>query len=104
MSTTTSRVYAPLSAPLKVKKTDLSIRLLGLRELAGWLFRCWHRNLSRPFTLEGETYRVCLHCGARRRFSPDSWRTVGAFYRDTTSYGARRFRSDMTGAQARNLH
>jgi hypothetical protein len=93
-----------MSAPVKVKKADFTIRLLGLRELAGWLFRCWHRNLSWPFTLEGETYRVCLHCGARRRFSPESWRAVGAFYRDTTSSGARRFRPDVPGPRTRNLH
>jgi hypothetical protein len=51
-------------------------------------------NLSLPFTLDGETYRVCLHCGARRRFVPASWRTVGAYYRDTTSTGSRRSGAD----------
>ena len=29
------------------------------------LFRCWHRNLSRPFTLSGWTYEVCLTCGKK---------------------------------------
>ncbi len=29
------------------------------------LFRCWHRNLSRPFTLSGWTYEVCLNCGKK---------------------------------------
>jgi len=28
-----------------------------------FLFGCWHRNLSRPFTLSGWTYEVCLNCG-----------------------------------------
>jgi hypothetical protein len=28
-----------------------------------FLFGCWHRNLSRPFTLTGRTYEVCLNCG-----------------------------------------
>jgi len=27
------------------------------------VFGCWHRNLSRPFTLSGWTYEVCLNCG-----------------------------------------
>lgn len=27
------------------------------------LFGCWHRNRSRPFTLSGWTYEVCLACG-----------------------------------------
>ena|SRR5215467_10143266 len=26
-------------------------------------FCCWHRNISRPFTLSGRTYEVCLECG-----------------------------------------
>ena len=29
------------------------------------LFGCWHRNLSRPFTLSGWTYEVCLSCGKK---------------------------------------
>jgi len=28
-----------------------------------FLFGCWHRKLSRPFTLAGRTYEVCLSCG-----------------------------------------
>jgi hypothetical protein len=28
-----------------------------------FLFGCWHRKLSRPFTLSGKTYEVCLSCG-----------------------------------------
>lgn len=28
-----------------------------------FLFGCWHRKLSRPFTLSGRTYEVCLNCG-----------------------------------------
>src|SRR5260370_4723989 len=34
-----------------------------------FLFGCWHRNLSRPFTLSGWTYEVCLNCG--KKFSYD---------------------------------
>jgi hypothetical protein len=37
------------------------ILLLGF----DFLFGCWHRNLSRPFTLSGWTYEVCLHCGKK---------------------------------------
>lgn len=29
------------------------------------VFGCWHRNLSRPFTLSGWTYEVCLDCGKK---------------------------------------
>jgi len=33
------------------------------------VFGCWHRDLSRPFTLSGWTYEVCLNCG--RKFAYD---------------------------------
>jgi len=33
------------------------------------IFGYWHRNLSRPFTLSGWTYEVCLNCG--RKFAYD---------------------------------
>jgi hypothetical protein len=29
------------------------------------LFDCWRRHLSRPFTLSGWTYDVCLNCGKK---------------------------------------
>jgi hypothetical protein len=35
--------------------------LLAFEFLCG----CWHRNLSRPFTLSGWTYEVCLSCGKK---------------------------------------
>ena len=36
-------------------------------------FGCRHRQLSRAFTSQGETYKVCLKCGARL---PYSWETM----------------------------
>ena len=30
-----------------------------------FIFGCWHRNVSRPFTLSGWTYEVCLNCGKK---------------------------------------
>lgn len=30
-----------------------------------FLFGCWHRKLSRPFTLSGWTHEVCLNCGKK---------------------------------------
>jgi hypothetical protein len=38
-----------------------------------WFFGCHHRQLSRAFTNEGQTYKVCLKCGARL---PYSWETM----------------------------
>ena len=41
--------------------------------IMNWLFGCRHRNLSRAFTSDNETYKVCLKCGARLRYS---WQTM----------------------------
>lgn len=51
--------------------------------LANWLtriFGCWHVEMSRPFTRDGESYRACLDCGAHRRFDTAKWELVGAYY------------------------
>jgi hypothetical protein len=34
-----------------------------------FLFGCHHAHLSRVFTLQGETYRVCCDCGAKYAYS-----------------------------------
>jgi hypothetical protein len=34
-----------------------------------YLFGCRHWHLSRVFTLQGETYKVCSDCGARFQYS-----------------------------------
>jgi hypothetical protein len=44
------------------------------------LFGCQHRELSRPFSRHGESYRVCIACGAHRRFDAASWNSRGPFY------------------------
>jgi len=62
---------------------------LGLLAAVGYVGRrivgCWHREMSRPFTVGGETYRVCLGCGARRQFISECWETTGRFYREVSS-------------------
>jgi hypothetical protein len=32
-------------------------------------FGCHHRKLSRVFTIEGHSYKVCCNCGARFNYS-----------------------------------
>ena len=44
------------------------------------IFGCWHQEMSRPFTLRAESYRVCLECGAHRRFNPHTWEMTGPYY------------------------
>ena len=51
--------------------------------LARWLgelFGCQHKEMSRPFSRQGETFRVCIACGARRQFDEKTWISNGPFY------------------------
>jgi len=51
--------------------------------VGGWITRllgCWHKEMSRPFSHQGHSYRTCLNCGASRRFNVGSWEMQGKFY------------------------
>lgn len=39
-----------------------------------FIFGCHHRHLSRVFTIDHRTYRVCCDCGAKFSYSLDSMR------------------------------
>jgi len=36
--------------------------------------------MSRPFTRDGCTFRVCLRCGMRRNFDLEKWKMTGGYY------------------------
>lgn len=60
-----------------------SERQQSLTAAPSWLtriFGCWHKEMSRPFTLQRESYRVCLECGAHRHFNTRTWEMTGPFY------------------------
>ena len=40
------------------------------------LFGCSHSKLTRPFTLDDETYKVCLDCGKRVYYSAREMRPL----------------------------
>ena len=46
-----------------------------------WIFGCHHRHLSRVFTIDRQTYKVCFACGTRLRYS---WRTMSLIKTETT--------------------
>lgn len=48
--------------------------------LFGALFGCWHKQLSRPFTIGKDSYCACLNCGARKQFNADTLQTFGTFH------------------------
>lgn len=41
-----------------------------------WMFGCRHKELSRVFTTEGETYKICLKCGTRLPYSLETMQLV----------------------------
>lgn len=55
---------------------DSGQRVAWPQRLRTWLsqslFGCRHAALSRPFTINGRTYEVCLECGARFAYSLDA--------------------------------
>jgi hypothetical protein len=53
---------------------------LALGRWVGEIFGCQHKEMSRPFSRQGETYRVCIACGARRQFDQENWNMEGPFY------------------------
>jgi len=61
----------------QVEAPSVPERMAGL---VARVFGCWHREMSRPFSHEGQAYRVCLNCGAQRKFNLSRWETQGAFY------------------------
>jgi hypothetical protein len=48
--------------------------------IMGKIFGCWHKQLSRPFSNQRESYRACLNCGARKHFDAENLKTFGPFY------------------------
>lgn len=44
------------------------------------IFGCRHGNLSRPFTNQNGSYRVCIDCGAHKMFDINSFKTLGTYY------------------------
>jgi hypothetical protein len=37
---------------------------------------CRHNNLSRPFTIEGQTYKVCMDCSQQVFYSRDTMKPL----------------------------
>ena len=52
----------------------------ALGRLFSEIFGCQHHDMSRPFSRHGETYRVCITCGARRAFDGETWNSSGRYY------------------------
>ena len=77
-----------------VGQMDTSSVIGKIGEWMARVFGCWHTEMSRPFSHQGHAYRVCVNCGAQRRFNLGNSKMQGDFYyqRGTTSqfYGFER--------------
>lgn len=62
------------------QRKTLSDFTLGVGRWIGEIFGCQHREMSRPFSRHGESYRVCISCGARRCFDENTWNSSGGYY------------------------
>ena len=60
------RTESPRSRAVQFAKGSFMAILLAILD---FLFGCHHLHLSRVFTLQRETYRVCCDCGARFAYS-----------------------------------
>ncbi len=46
------------------------------------LLGCPHKNIGRPFTLDGRTYRVCCDCGHEFAYSLESMSIIPCDHRN----------------------
>ena len=81
-----SQVYTLLSPafnPVESSHEDLHLKV---NESLGYflqrLVSCRHRDMGRPFTREGRTYRSCAKCGMRREFDLETWKMKGRYYQE----------------------
>ena len=64
----------------KMVTMNASSQTGGLGGFFAKVFGCRHKEMSRPLSLYGQTYRTCLDCGARRQFNLNSWEMQGEYY------------------------
>jgi hypothetical protein len=50
------------------------------KRLVQRLLGCWQHDMSRPFTRQGKSYRICLKCGMARDFNLTTWKSQGHYY------------------------
>jgi len=77
----------------RMDSSTITARIGGLLNR---MFGCGHKNLSRPFSSQGQTYRACLGCGARRQFNTARWAMQGRFYYSQPSIRNLRVVGSMT--------
>jgi len=88
MSSHVYTLISPTFRPLEKPKQNLGAKIAGsLRYFLLRLIGCHHRQLSRPLTRDGRTYRSCASCGIRREFDLMTWQSKGRYYPAEVSKG-----------------
>jgi len=84
MSVQVYSLTAPTVGPLNSNNDErfVSVAYESLTYWSSRLLGCWHREMSRPFTRGGRTYRTCARCGMHREFDLQNWKTKGRFYQE----------------------
>ena len=86
MSSQVYTLISPTFRQLEKPNEDLCEKHTDfLRYFLHRLISCRHRQLSRPFTHDGRTYRSCASCGMRREFDLATWQSKGRYYQAEAS-------------------
>ena len=81
MSSQVYTLISPTFRRLEKPNENLREKIAGsVRYFLQRLIGCHHRQLSRPFTHDGRTYRSCPRCGMRREFDLKIWQSKGRYY------------------------
>jgi hypothetical protein len=62
-------------------------------------FGCRHRQLTRIFTIDRRTYRVCCNCGMKFDYSLESMSIRAVRFRKSGDIKARRYNPNVVGAR-----
>lgn len=61
----------------------LGLVATGIAGAAVIAFRgCWHRKMSWPVRVQGQSYQVCLGCGIKRLFDEQAFQSYGPYSYD----------------------
>jgi hypothetical protein len=86
MSSQVYTLISPTFRQLEKPNQNLCEKLAdSLRYFLHRLISCRHRQLSRPLTHDGRTYRSCASCGMRREFDLATWQSKGRYYQAEAS-------------------
>jgi len=81
MSSQVYTLFSPAFAPAESSPELLRLKVHeSLRYFLQRLVSCRHRQMGRPFTRDGRTYRSCAKCGTRREFDLETWKMKGRYH------------------------